>query len=71
MDKVIYQESTETLRVMPRNYLLAYKRDGRWIVEPDMAVDKQLAIKAFKYIALVWLNKYQMRGEYLASILNS
>ena len=33
---------------MPENYLLAHRRDGKWLCEPDLAADKKLAVKVFK-----------------------
>jgi hypothetical protein len=68
--KVIYSESTDTLRLMPQNYLLAYREKGHWIIDPDMAVDKDLAVRVFKLVALVYNHKWVMRGEYLANIIN-
>ncbi|HAS6026883.1 MULTISPECIES: hypothetical protein [Vibrio] len=32
-----YGEETKTLRVMPQNYLLMVKQQGRWIVDNDIA----------------------------------
>lgn len=35
--KIVYCEYTNTIRLMPQNYLIALNR-GRWIMEPDLAV---------------------------------
>jgi len=43
-----YEQSTETIRQLPQNYLIAYKRDGGWICDPDAAADKELATRVFK-----------------------
>ena len=43
-----YCIKTETIRTMPTNYLVAYKRDGRWICEPDLACPIKMAIRCFK-----------------------
>lgn len=44
---LIYQQGSETIRQMPQNYLIAYKQYGRWVCEPDLASDKNLATRVF------------------------
>jgi len=41
---VEYNKATETLRQMPQNYLLAFRREsgGRWIEDPDLSADKEI-----------------------------
>jgi hypothetical protein len=56
-----YEVSTETIRQMPQNYLIAYKRDNRWICDPDLAADKKLSLRVFKAL-FVYANKYQNDG---------
>ena len=34
-NRVVYQKSTETIRVMPENYMVFTKKDGRWYCDPD------------------------------------
>jgi len=73
--KVIYQESTKTLRQMPENYLLAQKSTPKgcvdnWRCDPDMAADNRVAIQTFKTVCLIYRHKYEARGEYLADLIN-
>ena len=44
---LVYQEASETIRQMPQNYCIAYKREYRWICEPDLAADKKLSTRVF------------------------
>lgn len=45
-----FQESTETIRTIPENYLVAHRHGGRWICEPDAAVPYKMALVVFKAI---------------------
>ncbi len=45
-----YQESTETIRQMPQNYLIAEKINGKWVCDPDPAADKELVLRVFNEI---------------------
>ena len=51
---LVYNESTDTIRQMPQNYLIAYrtpsKAHKRWIVDCDIAADKELASRVFNAI---------------------
>lgn len=47
MNELIYETYSETIRQSPQNYLIAYKKDNRWIVDPDMQADEDLCIKVF------------------------
>jgi hypothetical protein len=42
-----FQDNSETIRQLPENYLIAYRSNGRWICEPDLAANKELAIRVF------------------------
>lgn len=44
---LIYQQNSETIRQMPQNYLIAFKRENRWVCEPDLAADKELSTRVF------------------------
>ena len=47
---LVYNECTDTIRQMPQNYLVAYRTPGsygRWIVDCDIAADKELASRVF------------------------
>ena len=46
--EVIYQAASETIRQMPENYLLAHKRNGAWVCEPDLAANRNIAVRIFK-----------------------
>lgn len=45
--EIIYQKSTETIRQMPQNYLLANREKMRWICDADLAADLELAHACF------------------------
>ena len=45
--KLIYQAGSDTVRQMPENYLVAYRRERRWICDPDPSADVELATKVF------------------------
>ena len=48
MEPIIsYQDNSETIRQLPENYLIAYRINGSWICEPDMAANKELATRVF------------------------
>lgn len=45
---VAYKEQSETIRLFPQNYLIAFDRGGRWIIDPDKAIPEDLAVEFFK-----------------------
>jgi hypothetical protein len=47
-----YDESSETLRLMPHNYLIACNGKGRWICDNDGAIPCSLAVAVFKAIKM-------------------
>jgi len=47
MSDIIFEESTDTIRQVPENYLLAERVQIRWVCDPDLACDKLLAHKVF------------------------
>jgi len=51
---LVYEQGTDTIRQMPQNYLIAYrvgeKGYQRWVCDPDIAADKELATRV--YLAL-------------------
>jgi hypothetical protein len=46
---LVYEVSSETIRQMPQNYLIAHWDVGqrRWLCDPDIAADKELATRVF------------------------
>ena len=62
-----YQETSETIRILPQNYLVAYNLNGRWICEPDLAVPEKMAVKCFRAL-LKHENKYGSGLNLLAKI---
>lgn len=43
---LVFEENTQTLRLMPENYLVAIRpHAGRWILDPDAAVPVELVLK--------------------------
>ncbi len=66
---LIYQQSSDTIRQMPENYLIASRAHGSWIAEPDLAADKHMAIKVFTLL-LDYNNKYEASGTKLLDRIN-
>lgn len=63
---LVYNHATQTIRQMPQNYLIAHYNGFSWHSEPDLAADKELAIKV--YLALFdHKAKYDKDGMYLLS----
>jgi len=64
----IYQDSTQTIRLMPQNYLIAFKYNNRFVFGPDLAVDKKIQKKIFEEwdFNLIWGG-----GKQVADKLNS
>ena len=62
-----YCDKTETIRLMPSNYLVAHRRDSGWICDPDLAVPERLAVKCFRAL-LKHENKYGSGLNLLAAI---
>ncbi len=60
-----YEQGSETIRQLPQNYLIAYKKDNSWICEPDLAADKELANRVFN--ALFEFEAKYGSGLYLLS----
>jgi len=44
---LFYQESTQTIRQAPENYLIAHKHGSSWNCDPDLACNKKFAIAVF------------------------
>ena len=66
---VIYQKATETIRQMPENYLQAHRISGRWVCDPDIAANQEIASAIF-----LELFNYESRygsGEKLLETLKS
>lgn len=42
-----FEESTDTIRQLPENYRIAYRENGRWVCEPDLAANRELASRVF------------------------
>jgi hypothetical protein len=67
MDPVlVYNHATQTIRQMPQNYLIAQYNGFSWHSEPDLAADKELALRV--YLALFdHETKYNKDGLFLLS----
>lgn len=57
MNAVSFCSYSCTIRQFPQNYLMAYKRNGAWIMEPDLAADKTLVV-ALTLSLMEHKNKY-------------
>jgi len=62
--EVIYQEFSGTIRQMPENYCLAYRRNGSWVCDPDPAANWRIVLKLFKMIFRIHEVKWGT-GEHL------
>jgi hypothetical protein len=62
-----YCDKTDTIRLMPSNYLVAHRQYNRWVCEPDLAVPVDMAVKCFKAI-MKHENKYGDGLNLLAAI---
>jgi len=51
---LVFNEATQTIRQMPENYLIAGKIQNRWVCDPDIAANKELATRV--YLALFDFN---------------
>jgi hypothetical protein len=47
INNLIYEPGSGTIRQLPENYCIAYKRNSAWVCEPDLACNKRLALKVF------------------------
>lgn len=61
MNKITYENYSDTIRQMPQNYLIASKKNNKWICEPDLAVNVDIAVMVFKSL-LIYENKYEPDG---------
>jgi len=44
---LVYEDYSETIRQMPQNYLIAKKQQNCFVMDPDLACDKDLATRVF------------------------
>ncbi len=56
-----YCDYSNTIRQFPENYLIASKKENKWICEPDLAANKKLIFKVFKEL-LNYKSKYCQDG---------
>ena len=54
--EIVYNKSTETIRQMPQNYMIAIK-NGHWVMSPDLAADPKI-VCAVTVALLEFVNKY-------------
>lgn len=56
--EIIFEKSTNTIRQIPENYLLAQRNSGpKWVCEPDLAADKEVCVRLF-LVLMEHENKY-------------
>lgn len=63
MKTLVYSESSESIRQMPENYLIAHKQNGAWICNPDLSANSDLCVKVFRTIIYSYANKYTATGQ--------
>ena len=44
MIAIQYCDKSETIRQMPQNYMLAKFEHNRWVMEPDLAADRNVVV---------------------------
>lgn len=67
--------STQTVRLMPANYLVAYRQDGRvngrWLYDPDQAIPAELRQKvAVSFFSSECYNNRYSNGPALVESFN-
>jgi hypothetical protein len=70
MSQFVYNLYSDTIRKMPENYLVATRTNGRWTVDPDKALDVELACICFRIVFECFDLTYGS-GDVLAGKLNS
>jgi hypothetical protein len=69
MSQFVYNLYSDTIRKMPENYLVATRVNKRWTVDPDKALDVELACICFRIVFeqfdLTWGS-----GDVLAAVFN-
>ncbi len=48
-----YCAGSQTLRLMPQNYMLATFASNRWVVDPDAAISEGFHIKLVKFFRVL------------------
>ena len=66
--RIIHSKVTNTIRQEPENYVIAYRVNGKWVSEPDLAADKDLCIRV--YLELFNHSSKYGTGENLIKELN-
>lgn len=66
--RVFYEAATETLRTAPANYLIASRRNGRWVVDLDGAlITAGFTVMPIQQLLNTWQNG--STGAALAEVL--
>ena len=65
----IFDETSDTIRQMPENYVIMTRIGMRWVVDPDKAMGIKLATKVFELVFSEMIN--YSRGDALALKLNN
>ena len=68
MQTLIYCEYSETIRQMPENYLIAGKQFNKWVCEPDLAANMNLATAVFQTINHSHAYKYLATGNQIVEV---
>lgn len=50
MKEIIYEASSQTIRQLPENYMIADRIQGRWRCDPEPAADWKVVRKIFKLL---------------------
>jgi hypothetical protein len=63
----IHQKGSETIRMMPQNYLIARQLGGRWLLDLDGAIPHKLGHSILDVVRM----HHCSRGDQLATALNA
>lgn len=66
--QLVYQETTDTIRQMPENYLIAHRQNGRWVSDPDLGACPLLCMSVYSTITHSHANKYTATGEQIVDM---
>ena len=66
-ERLVFEEYSATIRQLPQNYLIAHWKGPGWVCEPDLAANKDFAVKVFVAI-MQHKNKYDKTAGFISDI---
>ena len=68
---IFYDAYSDTLRQAPQNYLLAVRKDRRWVCDADPACDRKLIVRLFLAVFVNYEIRYGDPEKVVDFIMNS